>query len=256
MGRIQQLYADLPSIFAKEIARRNALNIIPTPAPNMVPISANPNPHLKRERPDETPADLAMKRRNTGESKPPLAMMPPPAPIAPVTHNSSAQFSLPMSNGGGIAPTPPAHGSPRLSEAQMASLNPMNTAEAQLAASNRERARQAQIRAAQQQAARQMSPPSNAALPQQMQSSGHMMNNNANVNATAGPSNLGNPVNPATSAAYQQLLTALQTPNHQFVQYMIKVFPGFQSLPVNVQVQKMMQAQVRHSSFGIMLGGC
>lgn len=255
MDRIQQIYTELPPIFAKEIARRNAQNIIPTPTPNMSPMATTPNATLKRERPDEIPAELAMKRRNTGETKPPSAMMPPPAPIPPTPHASS-QFSLPVSNGSGMAAPPPAHASPRLSEAQMASLNPslMNTAEAQLAASSRERARQAQIHAAQQQAQRQMSPPSSAALPQPMQSGRQMMNNsNLNVNATAGPSNLGNPANPATSAAYQHLFSILQTPNHQFVQYMMKVVPGFQTLPPNVQVQKMMQAQVRWR-FGICVG--
>ncbi|KAF5371942.1 hypothetical protein D9615_008087 [Tricholomella constricta] len=231
MERIQQLYADLPSIFAKEIARRHQMGVIPT----------LPNSTLKRDRPDEAAGDTAVKRRNTGDSKPPLSTtMPPPPSIpnaAPMT-----QFSLPMANGAAHPHT----ASPQLSEAQIASLNPgllSNPADAQLAASHRERARQAQIRAAQQQAARQMSPPQGQGQGQLVPTSS---NPNVNVNAAAGPSNLGGGGGGRgmpDANVQQQLFRILQTPNHPFIQYMMRMVPGFETLPLQQQMQKMLFAQ-------------
>ncbi|KAF8239531.1 hypothetical protein L208DRAFT_56497 [Tricholoma matsutake] len=243
--RIRQLYAELPSIFAKEIARRSQIPSLP---PSNV---SSPNTPLKRERSDESPVDIALKRRNTGDSKSPSAMMPPPS-LPSTSHNSSTHFSLPMSNGpnvgSGSAPPPPS--SPQLSESQMSSINPgmMNTSEAQLAASNRERVRQAQIRAAQQQqASRQMSPPS---MPAQQQMHGGPMSN-MNVNAAAGPSNSSNmpSVNGVPDATLRQIYHVLRTPDHPFMRYMLRSQPNFQSLPTEVQVQRMMVAQVCIPSF-------
>jgi len=246
--RIRQLYTELPSIFAKEIARRSQIAPIPQA------IVSSPNTPLKRERSDESPVDNAMKRRNTGDTKGPSAMMPPPSAIPLISHNSSTQFSLPMSNGpnvGPVLPVPPLQPSPQLSEPQMVSIHPMNTAEAQLAASNRERARQAQIRAAHhQQASRQISPPS---IPPQQQIHGSPMpniNQNIHVNATAGPSNSSNmpSVNGVPDTTMRQVYSILRTPDHPFVQYMNRSVPNFQSLPVDIQVQKIIMTQVCNSS--------
>ena len=246
--RIRQIYSELPSIFAKEIARRSQISPL---AQNIV---TSPSTPLKRERSDEAPVDIAMKRRNTGDSKSPSQMMPPPSSIPSISQNSSTHFSLPMSNGTGVplsAPPPPA--SPQLSEAQMASINPsvMNTAEAQLAASNRERARQAQIRAAhQQQAARQMSPPS---IPAQQQMHGGpasninpSMNVNMNMNAAAGPSNSSNMpnINGVPDTMVRMVYNILRTPDHPFVRYMHRNVPNFQMLPPELQVQRMIMTQV------------
>lgn len=264
MDRIHQIYAELPSIFAKEIARRRTHNIVPTPAPSMsmspLPptsnINPNLNPNLKRDR-EELPTELsmAMKRRNTGESK---GMMPPPSmPHTPNAHPQTQFNQLPMSmsSGGSGGIVPAHHASPRLAELNPAhpSLGMMNTTEAQLAASSRDRARQAQIQAAQQAQRPRMSPPGmagahmspamgSAALPQPMQQGGRQMINSGN--AAAGPSNLG-VGNPVAATNTNALLQVLQTPNHPFLQYMIKMVPGFQGFPPAVQMQKMMQAQVR-----------
>jgi hypothetical protein len=116
----------------------------------------------------------------------------------------------------------------------MASINPgvMNTAEAQLAASNRERVRQAQIRAAHQhQASRQMSPPS---IPAQHQIHG------GPVNAAAGPSN----TNGVPDATMRMVYNVLRTPEHPFMRYMTRTVPNFQMLPPELQVQRMIMAQV------------
>jgi hypothetical protein len=134
----------------------------------------------------------------------------------------------------------------------MASINPgvMNTTEAQLAASSRERARQAQIRAAhahQQQIARQMSPPS---LPSQQQMHGGPTSNinpNMNANAAAGPSNSSNmpSLNGVPDATMRQIYNVMRTPDHPFMRYMHRTVPNFQALPMELQMQKMMVAQVR-----------
>jgi hypothetical protein len=241
--RIRHLYAELPSIFAKEIARRNQINTIP-PLPQH---TSAPNTPLKRERSDEPPVDITVKRRNTGDSKSPSAMMPPPSSIPSI---SSTHFSLPMSNGPSVGAVP-APSSPQLSEAQMASINPgvLNTTEAQLAATSRDRARQAQIRAAhahQQQVARQMSPPS---LPpqQQMHASNINPNMNMNVNAAAGPSNSSNmpSLNGVPDATMRQIYNVMRTPDHPFMRYMHRTVPNFPALPMELQIQKMMVAQVR-----------
>lgn len=243
--RIQQLYLELPSIFAKEIARRNQLNSIP-------PLVSSPNAPLKRERSDEIPVDIAMKRRNTGDGKNPAAMMPPPSSIPTISHNSTTHFSLPISNGPSVGPisVPPPPSPPQLSETQMASINTgvINTAEAQLAASNRERVRQVEIRAAHHQASRQMSPPS---IPQQQQMHGGVgpnMNPSMNANAT-NSSNMPS-VNGVSDATMRQIYHVLRTPEHPFMQYMRRNIPNFQTLPTEIQVQRMVMAQVCYSHFG------
>ncbi|KAG6856170.1 hypothetical protein H0H87_006854 [Tephrocybe sp. NHM501043] len=246
MERIQQIYSELPSIFAKEISRRHQMGVIPTIAP---PLMSNGGT-LKRDRSEELSGDIAMKRRNTGDSKPSASMPPPSIPLTtPMNPSTPNQFPLSIPNGVGPSPlTPgPPHLSPPHSEAQIASLNPgllTNPSEAQLAAHNRERARQVQIRAAQQQqAARQMSPPSS--IPQ-----GGMM-----TNAVAGPSNPGGMGGMGgmgagrmpDSSAQQQFLQVLGQPSHPFMQYMLRNVPNFEQFPVQQQVQKMMmvQAQLR-----------
>lgn len=244
-ARIQQVYSEFPTMFAKELARRQQLGLSVTP----LPIMGHPNPNLKRDRPEEAPSDMMNKRRHIGENKAQSMMMPPPASLpmtSPVTHPTTNQFSLPI-NGAGTSVM--SQQPPQLTDSAMApSTLPaglMNTQDAQLAASNRERMRQAQIRAAQQNAARQMSPPSgpgpgmNAGQPQL---TGHGMPMPNNVNAAAGPSNLSTAAN--SNPNVQQCLQLLQQPNHAFIAYMNRLVPNFQGLPVQLQVQKMLQAQV------------
>jgi hypothetical protein len=87
--------------------------------------------------------------------------------------------------------------------------------------------RQAQIRAVQQQGLGQMAPPS---------SMNAMMAGGSNPNP--GPSNQPTPLD------VQRMQAVLQNPHHQFTQMMIKTVPGFQTLPVQAQLQRMWMAQV------------
>lgn len=135
--RIQQIYAELPSTFAKEILRRQQMGV-PTGPSVVPPLSSSPsfNQNLKRDRPEDSGMDHASKRRDTGESKPSSMMMPPavpsPAPSS-LVHPSINQFSVPMSNGVGQSSMsmhqhPPQMSSPSISQPP---LNPamMNTTE-------------------------------------------------------------------------------------------------------------------------------
>ncbi|TFK74373.1 hypothetical protein BDN72DRAFT_955719 [Pluteus cervinus] len=227
--RVQQCYVELRSMFASDIARRHSsgglVNNIPTVG------GANPPNSLKRDRPDDLSADLISKRRDTGESKSPSMMMPPPSSI-PITNPAQptpSQFPVNITN----SPSMPR--SPQLPDSAQAAM--INQMDPQLAAR-----RQAQMRAMQQQGARQMSP--------QAQGMGGM---NPGANALAGSSNPtavnGNP-GAANSGqpTPQQMYQMLQMPNHPFVQYMLRNVPNFQSMPVQMQVQKMLIAQneIRH----------
>lgn len=319
--RIRQLYSDLPSVFAKEMARRqqavlssvNASSALSTPVPPSTPALTNPMPgtpgtpnpsvnHLKRDRPHDahTPSEpTSIKRRDTGESKPNfgVAVSPSPAPSTPSHNNmgptnagnmgnnmymnqangipstpNQAQLGLGMPNGvtggGGQG------GSPAPFPMGPLGTNLVNTAEAQLAATNRDRARQAQIRAAQQlqlqqqQQSRQMSPSSSSGMPNN-QMGGQMpnaaMNNvpgasspGANPNGSGNMMSMnmggGNAPQQAHSQSggggmsqqnFQAMYQMLQTPNHPFVNYMVRNVQGFAQLPLQAQLQKMMVAQVR-----------
>jgi len=120
MNRIRQLYADLPNVFAKDIQRRQQMNMMITQqrggltqqqaqagagAMNGVPTPPNPmastlappsiSSTLKRERPEDptgldgaagSVASISNKRRDTGENK----MMPPPSSI-PISTNQPGQ---------------------------------------------------------------------------------------------------------------------------------------------------------------------
>ncbi|KAJ6543878.1 hypothetical protein B0H19DRAFT_289364 [Mycena capillaripes] len=200
--RIQELYMELPTVFARDIARRASIS------------SSSP---LKRERSDDMPPDGMNKRRDTGEGK---SMMPPPPIPSPVANSSASAFPTPLTNGSATPPVPPL-GDP------LAPQNPGMIGDPQLNAASRDRARQAQMRA---QANRQMSPPSN---PNPGMNAGQPA-----ANAIAGPSGS------AQQQAAQQMYTILQNPNHPFLQYMMRHLPGFQQMPVQMQISKMMAAQV------------
>lgn len=155
-------------------------------------------------------------------------MMPPP-PIPSPVGNSSPSFPTPMTNGTPTPPVPAQLGDPSLS-----AQNPGMLGDPQLSAAARDRARQAQIARAQQ-ANRQMSPPSNP-------NPGMNAGQPAGANAIAGPSGGLNPASMPPNV--QQLYSFLQTPNHPFVQYMIRHMPGFQQMPVQTQLAKMIATQV------------
>lgn len=99
MERIQQIYSELPSLFAKDIARRHQMSIISS-LQNTINPPALSTP-LKRDRPDEE-FNMSMKRRNTGDSnRPPSASMPPPSSIPlsmSTSNNSMSSSTVPISN--------------------------------------------------------------------------------------------------------------------------------------------------------------
>jgi len=63
----------------------------------------------------------------------------------------------------------------------------------------------------------------------------------------------GGPVQGAASqqqhALLQQLYTILRNPNHPTMKFMLQTVPGFESMPTNMQLQKLMNARVRHVFF-------
>ncbi|KAL9712393.1 hypothetical protein Ac2012v2_003630 [Leucoagaricus gongylophorus] len=99
------------------------------------------------------------------------------------------------------------------------------------------RTRQAQLQArAQMQvaAARQMSPPNtNPGNPGAMGSSPGL----------GGPGGMGGPNGGPMSQVMATMFQMLQQPSHPFVQYMVRNVPGFQQMPPQMQVQKMIVAQ-------------
>ncbi|KAI1785341.1 hypothetical protein LXA43DRAFT_976283 [Ganoderma leucocontextum] len=225
MERIRQMYHDLPTIFAKEIARRQAHGM---------------NGNAKRDRTEEPSLDSMHKRRDTGETKANAPFATPGAgPSTPHPPSQPMQVPNPIAN---ISPGPvPRMGSPAMPPPPVPP-GAMSANEAQLASM---RARQQQMRAAamhQQAEGRQMSPPSGM-------SSGMAMGGMQNV---AGPSSMPNmpQLSPQQMATLQamgpqavQNFQALQTPGHPFVQYLTQQIQGFPQLPLQEKLQKMQMAQ-------------
>lgn len=218
MERIQQIYTELPAVFAKHISRRQQLlNTMPPPALN----------GIKRERTDELPFDAMNKRRDTGETKTLSAMLPPPNPLPASPPNGSAG---PIRNG--ISPPIPQIPDPILSNPPLTM-----TADPQ---------RHSPVRPPPQSRSQMppqiVSPPApmvpqalaqQSALAQNMPSTSPT---NPNNNIAAQISNMPHQV--------QQMYLMLQNPNNQFVQYMHRHIPNFASMPVKEQLQKMLMAQV------------
>ena len=233
MERILQIYRDLPTIFAKEIARRQQQGM---------------NGNSKRERTEEPGPDNLHKRRDTGETKAPATPFATPS-AGPSTPHPPSQPMQPVPNPmANLSAGPvPRMGSPSMPPPPVPP-GAMGGNEAQLAAM---RARQQQMRAAAMQQqhvdGRQMSPPSG--MPGGM-GMGNGMGNMPNV---AGPSSMPNmpQLTPQQMAALQamgpqavQNFQALQTPGHPFVQYLTQQIPGFMQLPLQERLQKMQMAQV------------
>ncbi|KAJ7895960.1 hypothetical protein B0H14DRAFT_3619022 [Mycena olivaceomarginata] len=220
--RIQELYLELPTVFAKDLARRASLS---TSSP------------LKRERSDDgmPPDGMMNKRQNTGDGKS-MSMMPPPPIPSPVANASPGAFPTPMTNG-----TPSQVGDNTL---PLGPQNPSMLGDAQLSAAARDRARQAQMAAQMRQQGagqqgpgnRQMSPPSN---PNPGMGGGG--GGAGAPNAIAGPSGSGGLNVASLPPNVQQMYGILQNPAHPFLQYMLRNLPGFQQMPVQMQLQKMLQ---------------
>ncbi|KAH7888162.1 hypothetical protein F5I97DRAFT_1926547 [Phlebopus sp. FC_14] len=237
MDRIHHLYADLPTIFAKEIARRqlnNSQHASPT-AP-----SAMPNGTLKRNRPDDGP-DLASKRQNIGDNKL-QSMQPPAVPSISLSGagsrtSPSSSFATPNTN----FAVPNSHGmpqSPRVSSPAMpppsgAPSLPFGATEASIAASSRARAREMQMQQLRQ----------TPHMPQ-MQNARHMTPSSTSPQTPQGVGGVpGGQQQSAIAPSPQQLMQILQNPAHPLMQYMIQQMPSFTSLPPQQQMQKLQALQ-------------
>ncbi|KAJ8592677.1 hypothetical protein M405DRAFT_812395 [Rhizopogon salebrosus TDB-379] len=243
MDRIQQLYADLPTVFAKEIARRQ-LAFGPQYSPT--PPSALVNGTLKRSRPDDV-TDPMNKRRDVGETKS-HSMQPPAIPSISISGSGqrispTSSFTAPVHPTLSVNSAPAMPQSPRVSSPSISMPPPMSTpslpfgaSEASIAATSRARAREAQIHQAreqqlraaqmqqqQMQGTRQISPPTTS--PQIQQSSG---------SAT--------PQHPHASFA-PNAMQILQNPSHPLMAYLTSQIPNFTSLPVPQQLQKLTSFQ-------------
>jgi hypothetical protein len=202
---VRQLYAAMPTVFARDIARAKGQLLPPQSMPT-----------LKRERTTDGP-ELAIKRRDTGESKAGTGMPPPATPaLAPKSVPISAQ------------PFPSGVPQGAMDRTRMAQMR-QQQAQFQAQASP---AQQPHVSAG----ARQMSPP-------------HGTNAGVGIGT-------GQPQGQSQAAAMQQQATnslgpqglafmqQLQDPNSAFVKYMVEQIPNFMSLPLPQQLESMQQAQV------------
>ena len=223
MERILQLYRGLPTLFAKQIARRQS-----------AAAGGVMNGNAKRERPDELGVDGMHKRRDTGETKAstPSAMSTPGA--GPSTPHLPSQ---PMQQVSGVGAGPNAGmrmGSPSMPPPPVPPSAMGGTPE-QLAA----RARQVQLRqamAAQQQlgdGGRQMSPSTS------MGGMG-MPNMQNGVDASGMP----NMQQMSSNPSMQQIWQILNTPNHPIMQFLMQNVPNFMQLSPQEKMQKIQIAQV------------
>ncbi|KAH7912449.1 hypothetical protein BJ138DRAFT_789316 [Hygrophoropsis aurantiaca] len=257
--RIQELYADLPTIFAKDIARRQSIAAQHNGSPSAS--SAPPNGHLKRNRPDDIP-DPMSKRRDMGDTKS-QSMQPPAVPSISISgaasrssptnpfapSNNTVNLSVPR----GSTPQSPRISSPTsMAPPSLTASLPFGVTEAQIAANSRNRAREIQIHQArelqqrtqaqaqmqQMQAAQRISPPTASPQPPQQ-----LPGQNMQANSAAGPSSMQG-MNPMVN---QQLLI-LRNPSHPLMQYITSQLPGFTSLPVPQQLQKLTAVQMSMAS--------
>ena len=203
---VRQLYAAMPTIFARDIARAKGQLLPPQSMPT-----------LKRERPADGP-ELAIKRRDTGESKAGTGMPPPATPaLAPKSVPISAQ---PFPGG-----VPPQGAMDRTRIAQMRQQQAQFQAQAPPA-------QQAHVSAG----GRQMSPPhgTNAGV------GAGVSQPQGQSQAAAMQQQAVNSLGPQGMAFVQQL----QDPNSAFVKYMVEQIPNFMTLPLSQQLESMQQAQV------------
>lgn len=219
MPRILQIYRELPTVFAKQLARRQQAGTL--------------NGNAKRERTEEPGQDGMHKRRDTGESKGQVPGTFPTPGAGPSTPHPPSQ--MPGATGMSAGPVP-RMGSPSMPPPP---VPPGALNEAQLAAARaRQQAQIRQMQAQQQHAdgVRQMSPPSG------------MMNNVAGPSSMPSIPNL-NPQQMAMLSsmgpqAVQNFQMLQQNPPHPFVQFLMQQIPGFMQLPLQDKLQKMAMAQV------------
>jgi hypothetical protein len=225
---VRQLYAAMPNVFVRDIARAKG---------QLVPPQSMPT--LKRERPTEESELAMMKRRDTGESKAGTGMPPPATPsLAPKSVPASAQ---------------PFAGS--VSQAAMSDRARMVQMRQQHQQQQQQQAQfQAQAPQVQQpnvSGVRQISPPqaTNAGTGMgvgvgQPQVQAQQAAAHANV-----MQQIVNSFGPQGLAFVQQL----RDPNSAFVKYMVEQIPNFMSLPLQQQLKSMQQTQVRFTTFTCVL---
>lgn len=227
---IQQLYRDLQTLFQKDIMRRQSLM-----GHHGSPLSGT-NGHLKRERTDEPPGDIANKRRDTGESK-----VPTPGPGTPSSRRSP---SNPAALNSLMPPVTPPHGGPMqahtndLMSMGSPSMPPPNMSQGMM---NVEQ--QAATAALAQRRMRAMQQDVNRSVPIASSSQGGMSGQ-----GMAGPSGLQNAQGQMGAGMNQmsiQQMNILQDPTHPIVRFLSQQVPGFSSMPVLQQLHHFNRMQVR-----------
>ena len=214
---VRQLYAAMPTVFARDIARAKG-QLIP---PHSVPT-------LKRERPTDEHELAMMKRRDTGDSKAGTGMPPPATPaLAPKSVHSSAQ--------------PFAGSVPQAAMPDPARMVQLRQQQAQF------QAQAPQVQQPHVSGVRQMSPSqgTNTGVGMgvgvgQPQVQGQQAASHANavqqIVNSFGPQGLA-------------LINQLQDPNNALVKYLVEQIPNFLSLPLQQQLKSMQHAQVRFTIF-------
>ena len=213
---VRQLYAAMPTVFARDIARAKG-QLLP----------AQPMPTLKRERPADGP-ELAIKRRDTGESKAGTGMPPPATPA--LVPKSVPISSQPFPGGVPQGPMP-------------------------------DRTRLAQMRQQQAQFQAQAPPTQQVHVSAGVRQMSPAHGTNAGVGIGVG---VGQPQGQGQAAAMQQqavnnferqainsfgqqgliFMQQLQDPNNAFVKYMVEQVPNFLAMPLPQQLENMQQAHV------------
>ena len=242
MDRIQHLYSDMSTIFAKDVARRQLLNATHQGSPTAPSVALNGA--LKRTRPDDFP-DIASKRRDVGENKPQVTQAPAPPVMSlssAASHpNPQITFPPPSHSSNAMSTAPAVPQSPRVSSPAMAPPSatpslPFGATEASIAASTRARARELQIQQAREQQLRA------AQMQQQMQAGRHM--SPPSTSQQVPQSVAGGQSNTAFGPQAQHPSSILQNHNHPLMNYMIQQMPQFTSLPPQQQMQKLQMLQV------------
>ncbi|KAH9956808.1 hypothetical protein BC827DRAFT_1378451, partial [Russula dissimulans] len=209
---VRQLYAAMPTVFARDIARAKGQSI-----------SSQSTPTLKRERPMDEP-ELAIKRRDTGESKVGPGMLPPATPaLVP----KSAPASAPQFPGGVSQGAMP----------DRTRLAQMHQSQAQFQAQT--------LQGPQPHVAgvRQMSPPQVANASVGGVSVG-VSQPQGQAQATAAHANaMQMQIVNSYGAQGLAFMQQLQDPNSAFVKYMVEQIPNFMTLPLQQQLKSMQQAQ-------------
>ncbi|KAH9059379.1 hypothetical protein EDB87DRAFT_1622617 [Lactarius vividus] len=207
--RVRQLYAAMPAVFERDIARAKGQSI-----------PSQSTPTLKRERPGDE-SDVVMKRRDTGESKVGMGMPPPATPSLP-----PKSISAPVQPFTGVASqgaTP--------DRTRMLQMRQQQQAQFQ--------SQPPQVQPSQVPAVRQISPPHGSGTGIGVGVGSGQGQNQAPAVPPSIMQQVLNTYGPQGLAFIQQL----HDPNSQFVKYMVEQIPNFMSMPLPQQLKNMHHAQ-------------